>query len=90
MNMKKVAKKFKTSQIAYTAIKALTTLVDRLSLSVDWENGPERRLKTVLTSCNFSFDLSNNANLDQTPFCGIYQGLHCLQKSKMSQSWFYI
>ena len=28
-------------------IKALTTLVDRLSLSVGWGNGPERGLKTV-------------------------------------------
>ena len=29
-------------------IKVLTALVDRLSLSVGWENGPERGLKTVL------------------------------------------
>ena len=28
-------------------IKAMTTLVGRLSLSVGWENGPERRLKIV-------------------------------------------
>ena len=28
-------------------IKALTVLVGRLSLSVGWENGPERRPKTV-------------------------------------------
>ena len=27
--------------------KALTALVDRLSLGVGWENGPERELKTV-------------------------------------------
>ena len=28
-------------------IKALTALVGQLSLSVDWENGPGRGLKTV-------------------------------------------
>ena len=28
-------------------IKALRALVGRLSLSVGWENGPERRLETV-------------------------------------------
>ena len=28
-------------------IKALTALVDRLSLRVGWEDGPERELKTV-------------------------------------------
>ena len=28
-------------------IKELTKLVGRLSLTVEWENGPERRLKTV-------------------------------------------
>ena len=27
--------------------KGLTALVDRLCLSVGWENGPERSLKTV-------------------------------------------
>ena len=29
------------------AIKALTALVDPLSLSVAWKNGPEQGLKTV-------------------------------------------
>ena len=39
-------------------IKTLTALMGQLSLSVGWENGPERGLKTVifymvhLTSCN--------------------------------------
>ena len=28
-------------------IKALTALVGRVSLSVGWENGPERELKTI-------------------------------------------
>ena len=39
------------SHVSYSIEKnefeALTALVGRLSLSVDWENGPERRFKTV-------------------------------------------
>ena len=34
-------------EIALIQIKALSALVGRLSLSVGWENGPERELKTV-------------------------------------------
>ena len=38
--------------------KALTVLVARLSLSVDWENGPERGLKTVSVKDDFKFQVS--------------------------------
>ena len=33
--------------------KALIALVGRLTQSVEWENGPERELKTVLFNLNF-------------------------------------
>ena len=33
--------------LTYKQIKALRALVDRLSLNIGWENGPERGLKTV-------------------------------------------
>ena len=39
-------------------VKALTTLVGRLSVSVGWVNGPERELKTVS---------ANSADPDQMP-----------------------
>ena len=51
ISKKKKKKKTTTKTITYILchqkIKALTALVGRLSLSVDWENGPERKLKTV-------------------------------------------
>ena len=57
-------------------IKTLTVLVGRLSLSVDWENGPERRLKTFinpLSSCNLK---ANSADPDRSPRSDLR--LHCL------------
>ena len=44
-------------------IKAPTALMGRLSLSVGWENGPERGLKTV----SFNQFKQNSAEPDQTP-----------------------
>ena len=34
-------------EVLFIRIKALKALVDRLSLSVGWKNGPKRALKTI-------------------------------------------
>ena len=74
-------------QLSDTAgiIKVLTALVGPLSLSVGWENGPERGIKTFiqpLTSCNLG-----SADLDQMPHSVASDlGMHCLPRS---QSRFY-
>ena len=68
-------------------IKALTTLLGRVSPSVGRENGPERGLKTVSYNHCLPVIESNSADPDQTPQnAASDQGLHCLP---MSQSRFH-
>ena len=52
-------------------IKALTALVGRLSLSLGWENGPERGIKTVSLNPILPDIKANSAYLDQMPLYGI-------------------
>ena len=53
--------------MAQNLIKALTALVGRLSLTVGWENGPERGLKTVSFNPSLPVIYVNTRVLDQTP-----------------------
>ena len=50
--------------------KAPAALVGRLSLSVRWENSPERGLKTASFNHYLPVILANNADADQMPRSG--------------------
>ena len=55
----------------------------RLSLSVDWENGPERGFQTVSFSSLLPVVLTNSTGPDQTPRSAASDlGLHCLPMSQ--------
>ena len=64
------------------SMKALRSLLGRLSLSVGWANGPGRGRKIVSFNLN-SLKLKQTVQTDQMPHSAASDlGLHCLQTSQ--------